>query len=69
MFQQAPKSITASGTLNESGVDVEMNAKIEYGDNRFGNIKTSAVKTLKNSAKIVGTKGQITVRISIKNLN
>lgn len=63
VFQQVPKSITAKGTLNDQGVDLEMSAEINYGDNKIGKIKTSAVETLKNTTKIVGTKGQITVII------
>lgn len=63
VFQQAPKSITATGTLNEAGVDLTMEGEIRYGANEVGYIKTSAMKTLKNSAKIVGTKGEITVRV------
>lgn len=61
VFQQAPKSITATGKLNEDGVDVEMIAELNYGGNKVGKIKTSALETLGNAAKIVGTKGQITV--------
>lgn len=63
VFEQAPKSITAKGTLNDQGVDLEMSGEINYGDNKIGKIKTSAVKTLSNTTKIVGTKGQITVII------
>lgn len=63
VFQQPPKSITAKGVLNNEGVDLEMSAEINYGDNKVGKIKTSAVKTLNNTVKIVGTKGQITVII------
>lgn len=66
VFQQAPKSITATGTLNEEGVDLEMSAEIIYSDSQKGRIKTSAVNTLSNEAKIVGTKGQIKVSDIIK---
>lgn len=61
VFQQVPKSIKATGTLNDEGVDLEMSAEITYGDNKVAALKTSAVKTLNNTLKIVGTKGQITV--------
>lgn len=60
-MQQAPKSITATGTLNDDGVDLDMAATIEYGDNKIATVKTSALRELNNTAKIVGTKGQITV--------
>lgn len=62
VFQQAPKSITATGKINEEGVDLEMTAEINYGDNRVGKVKTSAMEALSKKAKIVGTKGQITVK-------
>lgn len=61
VFQREPTSITATGTLNYSGVDLEMCAEIRYGDNKVGKIKTSGLETLSNTAKIIGTKGQITV--------
>lgn len=60
-FQQAPKSIKATGKLNDDGVDVEMSAEIQYGDNKVGKMKTSSLEELSNTAKIVGTKGTITV--------
>lgn len=61
VFQQAPKSIKATGKLNEDGVDIEMTAEINYGDNQVGKIKTSALNDLKNTATVIGTKGKITV--------
>ncbi|XP_031619181.1 trans-1,2-dihydrobenzene-1,2-diol dehydrogenase-like isoform X2 [Contarinia nasturtii] len=60
-FKQAPKSINATGTLNDEGVDVDVLVEISYGDNKVGKIKTSALNTLSNTAKIIGTKGQITI--------
>lgn len=63
VFQQEPKSITATGTLNADGVDLEMSGELNYGNNKVGKIKSSVVKTLNNTAKIIGTKGQITVNI------
>lgn len=63
VFQQEPKSITATGTLNADGVDLEMSGELNYGNNKVGKIKSSVVKTLNNTAKIIGTKGQITVYI------
>lgn len=62
VFQQVPKTIIATGTLNDEGVDDEVSAEINYGDNKVGKIKTSALNTLSNTAKIIGTKGQITVK-------
>lgn len=63
VFQQEPKSITATGTLNADGVDLEMSGELNYGNKKVGKIKSSVVKTLNNTAKIIGTKGQITVNI------
>lgn len=61
MFQQPPKSITANGTLNKEGVDLEESAEIKYADNKVANLKISALNTLKNRAEIVGTKGKMTL--------
>ena len=61
VFQQVPKSITATGTLNDEGVDDEVSVELIYSDNEVGKIKTSALNTLRNTAKITGTKGEITV--------
>lgn len=61
IYQQPPTSINATGKLNSDGVDMEMNAVINYGDNRVCKIRTSAFKTLENAATIIGSKGKITV--------
>lgn len=61
IFQQVPKSINATGTLNNNGVDVEMSAVIEYADNKVCRIRTSFLNTYTNAATIVGSNGQITV--------
>lgn len=61
VFQQEPISIKATGKLNDDGVDLAMQAELNYGDNKVGRIKTNALKTECNTARIVGTKGQITV--------
>lgn len=66
VFQEEPKSIKATGTLNDEGIDVEVSVEITYSDNKVAKVKTSALTTLSNTAKIIGTKGQITVRL--KNL-
>lgn len=62
VFQQAPLSIEATGKLNDEGVDLEVNMKLVYGDNKIATMKTSALNELGNQAKIVGTKGEIVVR-------
>lgn len=62
VFQEAPKSITATGTLNDDGVDLEMSAQFNYGNGKVARIQTTALDQLGNTAKITGTKGAITVR-------
>lgn len=61
VFQQAPKSIEATGTLNANGVDVDMQAEIKYGADEVAHVSTSALKKLSNTATIRGTKGEVTV--------
>lgn len=61
IFEREPISIKATGTLNDDGVDVEMSADLDYGDNKKAKIRTSALNDYSNTAKIVGTKGEITV--------
>lgn len=61
VFKESPIKIIASGSLNEEGVDVEMNAKLYYSNNRIANIHTSSVRNLKNSAIIKGTHGEIII--------
>lgn len=60
-FQQEPKSVKATGTLNQYGVDVDVFAQLIYGENKVANIRINMTQNLSNSAKIVGTKGEITV--------
>lgn len=61
VFREEPLAIKATGTLNDDGVDMEMLGEIVYGANTVGKIKSSVTTTLSNTAKIIGTKGQITV--------
>jgi len=61
VLEQEPIAIKAKGSLNEEGVDVEMSADLDYGDNKKVQINTSALNQLSNSVKIVGTKGEITI--------
>lgn len=64
-FQKEPISIKAKGIINEDGVDAEMSAELNYGDNKIGKIKTSGINTQRNTAKIIGTKGTMKVIQSI----
>lgn len=61
IFQQEPKSIKATGKLNDDGVDVEFSAEINYGGNRIGKMNVSVLNDLHNTATIVGSKGTLTV--------
>lgn len=61
VFEQEPISIKASGKLNDDGVDVEMTAELKYGNDRVARMRTSFLELLSNEAKIVGTKGTMTV--------
>lgn len=61
VFRQEPKSVKANGVVNDDGVDVEVNAEINYGSNKVANIKLSSINTFKNGAKIVGSKGTLEV--------
>lgn len=61
VYQQAPTAIKATGKLNDDGVDMEMAAVINYGENKVCKVRTSFTKTYENGATIVGSKGQITV--------
>lgn len=60
-FQQEPKLIEATGTLNDNGVDVDVFTKLVYGDNKVATFRISMMQNRSNSCKIVGSKGQITV--------
>lgn len=62
VFEQEPLSIHASGVLSDDeGIDVEVNAELKYRNNGVAKIKTSFLENLSGEAKVVGTKGTITV--------
>lgn len=61
VLQQEPKSIKATGIVNDDGVDVEVNAEFTYSGNKTATIRISAINTYENAAKIHGTKGTLTV--------
>lgn len=58
-----PVSITAKGTLNEDGVDVETDVELKYRSTGVTRFKTSALRELRNEAIIRGTKGTISVSL------
>lgn len=60
-FGGEPKSITATATLNDEGVDVDTSIELNYGNNKIGKIRINLVHFEGMTAKIVGTKGQIEV--------
>lgn len=61
VFQQAPKTVQATGTLNDQGIALTVEAKIDYGGGRTARLETSSLERLENRAIITGTKGFITV--------
>lgn len=65
-FQQEPKMVEATGTLNENGVDVDVSARLHYDVNKVAKIRIDMMQNRSNTAKIVGTKGQITVNQFVK---
>lgn len=61
IFQEEPKSIKATGKLNDEGIDLEMTAELRYSGNKVAKMRTSALTTYENVGKIVGTKGTMQV--------
>ncbi|XP_058818873.1 trans-1,2-dihydrobenzene-1,2-diol dehydrogenase-like [Topomyia yanbarensis] len=56
-----PSKVIAKGQLNEEGVDMEVEAVLHFPNGAVAKIKTSALKPLRNTAIIRGTKGSITL--------
>lgn len=65
VFQREPKSIKATGVLNEEGIDLEVNVEINYGGNGVGKMVATSLVTPSRKAEIIGTKGKMTVRENI----
>lgn len=65
VFRSEPVSITAKGTLNEDGVDIETEVELKYANGGVTRFKTSALKELENKANIRGSKNFMTVNRSI----
>lgn len=61
VFKQKPKQIKAKGILNDEGIDVEVCAELHYDRNKVGKMRISALNTYENAAKIIGSKGTMTV--------
>lgn len=62
ILQREPQSIKVlNGQLNDDGIDVETSAEIVYGDT-VANIEVSFINQLSNTAKIIGTNGELTVK-------
>lgn len=61
VFREPPVSIKATGELNAEGVDLGVQATLEYSGGRVAKIETSAKEELQNKAIIKGSKGQITI--------
>lgn len=60
-FGTEPKSIKATATLNDEGVEVDTTIELNYGDNKIGKIRINLLQMEGMTGKIVGTKGQIQV--------
>lgn len=58
-----PESISASGRLNEIGVDLTATVELVYSGGRRASFETSALSELDNTATITGSKGSILVSI------
>lgn len=61
IFQEDPQCIKANGTLNDDGVDTDVEAEFSYSRGRKGTFKLSINVALKNTLKIVGTKATLEV--------
>lgn len=69
VFGSAPVKIIPSGTqLNAERVDVQTEFILDYGDNRRLIALITGLENLENDAIIVGTKGEIKVSLSHKQL-
>ncbi|XP_058449113.1 trans-1,2-dihydrobenzene-1,2-diol dehydrogenase-like [Malaya genurostris] len=60
-FRDAPSEVIAKGQLNEEGVDLEVEAQLKFPNGGIAKMKTSALKKLRNTAIIRGTKGTLTL--------
>lgn len=60
-FQEPPQQIIAKGTLNDEGVDIDVETELIYSGKRKSKMHISALQELRNTAVIKGSKGQITV--------
>lgn len=58
---KAPEKVVASGVTNDDGVDVEVTAELHFPEGGVGRMKTSALRQLKNTAVVRGSKGSVTL--------
>lgn len=61
VFRNEPLSIRATGIVNYDGVDMDVEAEFNYGNSKTAKMRTSFLENLDNAARIVGTKGTMTV--------
>lgn len=54
IFQEYPQGIKASGSLNDDGVDTDVEAEFNFSKNRKATLKLSINNVLTNDIKIVG---------------
>ncbi|CAD7085587.1 unnamed protein product [Hermetia illucens] len=62
VFREPPKTITATGELNEDGCDMAVKADLIYSSGAKTLISISVKDVLDNTAIVKGTKGQITIK-------
>ncbi|XP_053677027.1 trans-1,2-dihydrobenzene-1,2-diol dehydrogenase-like [Anopheles nili] len=58
---QAPNKVVASGEMNAEGVDVEVTAELHFPGGGIGRMKTSALRQLRNTAIVKGSKASMTL--------
>jgi len=60
-FQEPPQKILAKGEVNNEGVDIHVDAELNFSGGRKANMTFSAKGWLDNKAVIKGSKGSITL--------
>uniref|UniRef100_A0A182XHT8 Trans-1,2-dihydrobenzene-1,2-diol dehydrogenase n=1 Tax=Anopheles quadriannulatus TaxID=34691 RepID=A0A182XHT8_ANOQN len=58
---KAPEKVVSSGVTNDEGVDLEVTAELHFPGGGIGRMKTSALRQLKNTAVVRGSKGSVTL--------
>lgn len=61
VFEEEPIKVTATGVLNEDGVDQSTSIILTYSKNRVAVLSTHTKLELPNVARVMGTKGTVTL--------